>query len=191
MTRLNKVVIAIAAVAVIPTLGSAQAPECQGVAISVKAVALAVPRTGPVLNFTGSGGLLDPTPLLQTDINVVGIPGRPVCVTVTFSSQADPSDNYAVYQASIDNAPMSGHGTLFAEYGFLAPVVFDAVNQAFALASGPGDILNGANSRMVSYTFFASVMPGMHTIRIRLAACCSPIVVGALHVRAATLVARY
>ena len=173
-------------------MAQTQAGECQGIAINTKAVALSVPRTGDMLNFTGSGGHLDPNPLLQTDINVVGLPAHPVCVTVTFSSQADPSDNYAVYQASIDNVPMAGHGTLQAEYGFTTPIVFDAVNQGFALATGPGNILNAANSRMVSYTFFASLLPGTHTIRIRLAGCCSPVLSGpSIIVRAATLVARY
>ena len=76
-------------------------------------------------------------------------------MTVTFSAQVDPGDNYGVYQASINDVPMSGHGTLFPEYGLTTPIVFDAVNQAFALATGTGDILNCCNSRMVSYTFFA------------------------------------
>lgn len=190
MTKLN--VLAIAAIAVFPAIAQTQPLECEGMTLNVKAVTLAVPRTGPMLNFTGSGGLLDPTPLLQTDINVVGSSVHPACVTVTFSSQADPTDNYAVYQASIDNVPMSGHGTLQPEQGLTTPIVFDAVNQGFALATGPGNILNAANSRMVSYTFFASVLPGMHTIRIRLAGCCSPALSGAsIFVRAATLVARY
>src|SRR5690349_13064700 len=125
MTKFH--VLAIAAFAVGPAL--AQTAVCQGMAMNTKAVALAAPRTGDMLNFAGSGGHLDPNPLLQTDIDVVGLPGRPVCVTVTFSSQADPTDNYAVYQASIDNIPMAGHGSLQAEYGCTTPIVFDAVNQ--------------------------------------------------------------
>ena len=192
MKSLNMSLIAIATIAVIPAVVSAQAPECQGVTVNTKAVALAAPRVGPLLNFTGSGGLLDPVPLLETNISVFGLPARPVCVTVTFSVQADPGDNYGVYQASIDNVPMSGHGSLFPEYGYATPIVFDAVNQGAFIPIYPlYAILNAANSRMVSYTFFASLLPGTHTIRIRAASCCSPVLIGGAYVRAATLVARW
>ena len=191
MKTLHKLLIAIAGIMVIPTVVSAQALECQGGGGNTKAVALAAPRTGPVVNFTGSGGLLDPIPLLETTINIIGSPVRPVCVTVTFSAQADPADNYAVYQASIDDVPMSGHGSLFPEYGLSAPIVFDAVNQGFYIPLPPYAFVNPGNSRFVSYSFFASVAPGVRTIRIRLAACCSPTTPGVLPVRAATLVARW
>ena len=169
-----------------------QALECQGVTINTKAVALATPLTRASENFTGSFGQLDPIPLLQTDINVLGLPGRASCVTVTFSAQADPSDNYAVYQASIDDVPMSGHGSLFNVYGYTTPIVFDEVNQGTFLTVAPYQYPNGANSRFVSYTFFAPVMPGVHTIRIRLAGCCSLVTPGtSIYVRAATVVGRY
>ena len=187
MNKLNMLLTTIAVLALLPAAMPAQ--ECQGLALNTKAVALAAPRIGPLVNFTGSGGLLDPVPLLETNITVVALAARPACVTVTFSAQVDPSDNYGVYQASIDNTPMNGHGSLAPEYGFTTPIVFDAVNQGSFL---PGSAtLNGANSRIVSYTFFASVSPGAHTIRIRLASCCSPIPVGGGVVRAATVVARW
>lgn len=188
MKQLNKSLIVFAALAAFPALTVAQTTECQGQTVNMKAVALAAPRIGPAVNFTGSGGQLDPTPLLETSINVVSFDRRPVCVAVIFSAQADPGDNYAVYQASIDNVPMSGHGTL-SEYGFNTPIVFDAVNQGTLIPSN--GVLNPANSRFVSYTFFAAVLPGTHTIRLRLASCCSPVTPGGAHVRAATLVAKW
>jgi len=184
--RLDKAAVAMATIAVLPALVQAQSPECQGLAIQKKAVALAAPRIGPVVDFVGSGGNLDPAPLLQTNVLVTGIPGRPVCVTVTFSAQADPFDNYGVYQASIDDIPMAGHGSLQPEYGFATPIVFDATNQSNLVPVYTSNL--NPRSRMVSYTFFASVVPGLHTVRIRVASCCSPVSPGGLHVRAATLV---
>jgi hypothetical protein len=45
----------------------------------------------------------------------------------------------------------------------------------------------------VSYTFFATLAPGVHTMRITLAACCSPLPggFGGVSVRAATAVLRW
>ena len=177
MTRLSKMTIAMIAMAIFPMLMAAQHLECQGITANTKAVALAAPRSGSLVNFTGSGGQLDPVPLLETTINVIGFLGRAACVTVTFSAQADPGDNYGVYQASIDNVPMLGHGVM-SEYGLATPVVFDAVNQGTFLPIDPYRFFNPATSRMVSYTFFAAVTPGTHTIRIRVAGCCSPSPVG-------------
>ncbi|MBI3474035.1 MAG: hypothetical protein HY013_21985 [Candidatus Solibacter usitatus] len=81
--------------AIFPVAMTAQTanPECTGVQLNTKAVALAAPITFySVVDFSGSGGQLDPTPLLQTDIHVVGLPRQAACVTVTFSTQADPQD---------------------------------------------------------------------------------------------------
>ena len=193
MTRKDTMLLA--AFAVLQGVAAAQtapAPECQGITLNTKAVALAAPRGGSLVNFTGSGGQLDPLPLLETNINVIWLPARPQCVTVTFSAQIDPGDNYGVYQTSIDNVPMAGHGAL-TEAGLTTPIVFDAVNQGTYLPIDPYRFLNAANSRFVSYTFFASVLPGTRTIRVRVAGCCSPVPVGisTIFVRAATLVARW
>jgi hypothetical protein len=188
--------LAIATIAIVPGVLSAQTLECQGTALNVKAAALSTPRTGSLVNFTGSGGQLDPLPLLEMNVTISGAPAlpaqRPACITLTFSVQVDPSDNYSVFQASIDDVPMSGHGTLYPEYGYTTPIVFDAVNQGSFIPNPGAGFPNPANSRIVSYTFFASVMPGTRTIRIRLAGCCSPVPAGAsLFVRAATLIARW
>jgi hypothetical protein len=194
MTNRYKALSVIAALSAFPaaTMAQTASPGCQGITVNMKAAALASPRSGSLVNFTGSGGQLDPVPLLETNINVIGLPGRPVCVTVTFSAQVDPRDNYGVYQASIDNVPMSGHGTLFPEYALTTPIVFDAVNPGSYLPTPTAT--NNLNFRMVSYTFFASVMPGVRTIRIRVAGCCSAAPVGFSpwdFVRAATMVARW
>ena len=81
-----------------------------------------------------------------------------------------------MFQASIDNVPMSGHGVA---PGFSTPVVFDPEETNLNL------------SRMLSYTFFAAVTPGTHTIRIRVASCCTANPTGAVAILGATLVARY
>ena len=194
MIRLHKLTIAMGVMAVYPILMSAQALECESSTSNFnnKAVALAAPRSGNLVNFTGSGGQLDPVPLLETTININGSANHPACVAVTFSAQTDFGDNYGVYQASIDNVPMSGHA-LMTEYGLTTPVVFNAVNQATYLPRDPYRFFNSATSQMVSYTFFAPVGPGVHTIRIRVAGCCSPVPGGSspVFVRSATMVATW
>jgi hypothetical protein len=89
---------------------------------------------------------------------------------------------------------MIGHGSLAPEYpGLTTPIVFDAVNQGTYLPVSPYTYLNNGNSRFVSYTFFAFVEPGTHVMRIKLAACCSPLPggYGGVSVRAATAVLRW
>ncbi len=192
MKTLNALTIAIAATAaVIPSTASAQ--SCEGTSVQMQAVALTAPRSGWLTNFSGSGGQLDPVPLLETKFTVPPSTSRTVCVALTFSAQIDPGDNYGVYQASIDDVPMNGHGSLQPEYGYTTPIVFDAVNQGTYLPVDPYRYPNGANSRMVSYTFFMAVAPGTHVMRIKVAACCSPIPGGfsQVFVRAATAVLRW
>ena len=189
MKTLNTLTIALAA-AVAPSIASAQ--MCVGSSTQTLAVALTAPRSGWLTNFSGSGGQLDPVPLLESTFAVPSTSGR-VCVTLTFSAQADPGDNYGVYQASIDNVPMDGHGSLQPEYGYTTPIVFDAVNQGTYLPVSPYIYPNGSSSRMVSYTFFMTVNPGTHVMRIKVAGCCSPIPGGLaqVFVRAATAVLRW
>ncbi|PWT97289.1 MAG: hypothetical protein C5B51_31655 [Terriglobia bacterium] len=174
MTLPIRLLFAVPVLAALPGVTSAQpAPACSGVALTTKAVALAAPVTrNPVVDFSGSGGQLDPTPLLQTDIDVGG---RATCIVVHFSVQADPQDNFVVFQASVDDIPMAGHGTLLS---YPTPVVADPEETD----------LN--NTRMLAYTFFAAGAPGKHTIRIRIASCCS-INPGGLYFRGASLVVTY
>jgi len=140
------------------TSAQTQGRECSNSAGGqFKAVSLSGPRTATV-DFSGSGGQLDPVALLETEIKT-----GPTCVLVHFSAQADPQDNFAVFQASIDEIPMEGH----TQFPYLTPapatpVVFDP------------EETNLNVSRMVSYTFFSRVERGSHTVRIRFAGCCSP-----------------
>ena len=156
------------------TPAAAQQVECTNRAGGqYKAVALTATRTSTV-DFSGSGGQLDPLPLLETTINGAS------CVVVHFSAQADPQDNFVVFQASIDDIPMEGH----AQFPYISPapetpVVFDP------------EETNLNVSRMVSYTFFAKVGHGTHTVRIRFAGCCSSNSGNGAVVRAATMSVNY
>jgi hypothetical protein len=145
---------------VFPALGLAQTAECESVNVRVKTVAKNGIQWSTVDFANVPYGQLDPTPLLQTQIQVA----VRTCVVVHFSTQADPQDNAIVFQASIDNVPMSGH----AQFPYLTPapatpVVWDPEETNFNL------------SRMLSYTFTVAVTPGTHTIRIRFAGCCSEV----------------
>lgn len=175
----SKKLFAVGVLTVFPVVSHAQvgpaAPACQAIQFNVNAVALPAPKVlNPVVDFSGSGGQLDPTPLLQTTINV--LPGRPTCVVVHFSTQADPQDNAIVFQASIDNVPMLGHGTALS---YATPVVSDPEETNLNL------------SRILSYTFFAPVAPGVHIVRIRVASCCTSNPTGGLLIRGASLVVKY
>jgi hypothetical protein len=194
MKTFNQIMITVAAaVAAIPTMALAQSPSCESTSVQVKAVALSAPRSGSLVNFSGSGGQLDPVPLLEGTFTVPPSAQGKACVVLTFSAQIDPGDNYGVYQASIDDVPMNGHGSMAPEYGITTPVVFDAVNQGSFLPVDPYRYPNYANSRFVSYTFFANVATGTHTMRIKVAGCCSPVPGGmaGVFVRAATAVWRW
>jgi len=138
-----------------------------------KAVALEGTRT-TTAEFAASGGQLDPIPLLETQI------AGAECVVVHFSAQADPQDNFIIFQASIDDVPMQGH----AQFPYLTPapttpVVFDP------------EETNLNVSRMVSYTFFAKVGRGVHNVRIRFAGCCSGATGNGAVIRAAVMSVHY
>lgn len=99
-------VAATAALLLTPALGQVQTSqaECEGFTLRQKAVSMPAPRSATV-DFSGSGGHLDPTPILETQIQLLA----KTCVVVTFSAQADPQDNHIIFQASANNIPMSGH----------------------------------------------------------------------------------
>ena len=154
--------LATAVCVLLPVLGLAQTTECKSVNLRVKTVARPGIQTATV-DFSASAGQLDPIPLLQTQINVFAH----TCVVVHFSTQADPQDNAIVFQASIDNVPMSGH----AQFPYLTPA------PATLVVWDPEET-NLNVSRMRSYTFVATVGPGQHTVRIKFAGCCSGMPVG-------------
>lgn len=142
-----------------PALLCAQPVECESVNLRVRTVVKNGVQQASV-NFSPAGQL-DPNPILETQIQSFA----KTCVVVHFSTQADPLDNFIVFQASIDNVPMSGH----AQFPYLSPapttpVVFDP------------EETNLNVSRILSYTFVATVGPGVHTVRIRFAGCCSAVV---------------
>ena len=142
-----------------PAWLSAQPAECESVNLRVRTVVKNGVQQASV-NFSPAGQL-DPTPILQTQIQTF----VKTCVVVSFSAQADPLDNFIVFQASIDNVPMSGQ----AQFPYLTPapatpVVFDP------------EETNLNASRMLSYTFVATLGPGVHTVRIKFAGCCSAVV---------------
>jgi len=139
-----------------------------------KAVATTTTRITSV-DFSGSGGQLDPAPLLETQIRTGA-----ACVLVHFSAQADPQDNFVVFQASIDDIPMEGQTQFpYSSPVPATPVVFDP------------EETNLNVSRMVSYTFFKRVGAGIHTVRIRFAGCCSAAGGNGAVVRAAVMSVHY
>jgi|SRR5215831_5044168 len=158
----------------IATFVAAEQIECANRAGGqFKAVALDGTRI-TTAEFAASGGQLDPAPLLEAEITGAE------CVVVHFSAQADPQDNFIVFQASIDDVPMEGH----AQFPYLTPapatpVVFDP------------EETNLNVSRMVSYNFFAKVGRGTHTVRIRFAGCCSGSTGNGAVVRAAVMTVQY
>ena len=150
---------AAAALAVVlsPAMVRAQPTECEGVNLRVKAVSKNGSQNTTV-EFGNTGGQLDSTPVLETQIQVFLRTW-----VVHFSAQAEPFDNHIIFQASIDNNPMLGHALFpYVANGPLVPVVWD-----------PKEHATLGLSRMVSYTFTAPVGPGTHTVRIRFAGCCS------------------
>ena len=168
---------AAAAMLFLPALGLAQVQikECEAFAVREKAVTKIGPPQLATVDFSGSGGHLDPTPFLQTTIKSL----TKTCVFVTFSAQVDPLDNHIVFQASVDDIPMQGHAQFpYITPAPLTPVVWDP------------EETNLNVSRMVSYTFFTEVGPGEHTVRLRFAGCCSPIGNSAI-IRAAVMSVRY
>ena len=174
--KMRNLLMAVATLAMFPAVASAQTnPECAGMLLNTKAVALTPATLYGVTDFSGSFGQLDPTPIAEMNIHVTGSPRHPECVIVTFSTQAAPQDNSIVFQASIDDVPMQGHGAAF----YPTPIVWDPEETNLNL------------SRMLSYTFFASVTPGAHTVRIKVAGCCSANPTTTVVVNAGTVVVRY
>jgi hypothetical protein len=133
--------------------------ECESKAQRVKAVTSPDYHfTTAVFNFPSDGiGHFDPVPLLSTTIEV-GRPG-PSCLIAHFSAMGDPLDNHVVFQVRVDGVPMQGHLSGFV--GIATPVVSDPEETDMNLP------------RMVAYNFFAEVQPGVHTVDVVFAGCCS------------------
>ena len=93
-------------------------------------------------------------PLLETSISVTGTTAS--CVLATFSAVVRPTDNYMVFQVTLDGVPMLGH-TVTYPHPF-TPVVIETEETD----------LN--QPRMVSHQFFLKVVPGVHTVAVNVAA---------------------
>lgn len=160
MTRIHRMLafsaVVLAAVSARPAVAQIGV-KCVGELNQSTSVAAPGQHTAAV-DFSASGGGLDPTPLLSTSITVVGTPGSKSCLIAHFSTLAVPQDNSVVFQVSVDGVPMTGHG-LFP--GFSTPVVIET------------EETNINQPRVASYNFFAQVSPGRHTVRVRYAGCCS------------------
>jgi hypothetical protein len=136
---------------------SAAPTECTSQAGQVKAVALQdYQPTYSTFNFPSDGqGHFDT--LMATTIDVGG--HRPSCLVANFSTMALPLDNAIVFQVRVDGQPMKGH--LGSVAGVATAGVFDPEETDQNLP------------RMVTYTFFAPVSPGLHQVEVLFAGCCS------------------
>lgn len=125
---------------------------CNSEAKTVKAVTIAEPYFQVTTRFQ----IDDPNlqPLLETSILVPG-PG-PSCVVAYFSAVVRPTDNYVVFQATLDGVPMRGHTVTFPQPQ--TPVVIESEETDKNL------------QRMVAHHFFAKVNPGTHRVRVSVAA---------------------
>lgn len=114
--------------------------------------------TTAIYNFPSDGaGHFDAVPLLTTTVEVAG--GKPSCLIAHFSAVAAPNDNHVMFQVRVDGVPMHGH--LTGSGGLPTPVVSDPEETDMNLP------------RMVAYNFFAEVRPGIHTVDVLFAGCCS------------------
>jgi hypothetical protein len=139
------------------------AASCESRTLLVKAAASGVRTTTVNFNTDGLGnpdptGYFDPTPLIST--NVV-TNARTSCLVVHFSALVEPQDNHAMFQVRVDGSPMEGHAIFpYSVPTVQAPVVWDPEETDKNL------------TRMVAYSFFASVGPGEHTVDVLFAGCC-------------------
>ena len=137
--------------------------RCQGQAVTVRAQSSGVRTTTVNFNTDQFGnpdptGYFDPTPLMATDI--IGLTRR-TCLIVHFSALVEPQDNHVMFQVRVDGVPMEGHAIFpYSIPTVQAPVVWDPEETDKNL------------TRMVAYSFFASIGPGTHKVDVRFAGCC-------------------
>jgi hypothetical protein len=99
-------------------------------------------------------------PLLSTRINVTG-PSN--CVVAHLSGLARITDNYIVFQVTIDGVPMNGHTFL---PGVNTPIVFRTIDANTEYQ----DEQYIDPTKVVAYNFFAEVPAGIHTVHVMAAA---------------------
>jgi len=137
--------------------------RCQGQSSVVKAASSGVRTTTVNFNTDQFGradptGYFDPMPLISTDIATT-LPRT--CLIVHFSALVEPQDNHVMFQVLVDGSPMEGHAIFPYSLPIVqAPVVWDPEESEKNV------------TRMVAYSFFATVAPGKHTVDVRFAGCC-------------------
>ena len=133
--------------------GAARAENivCRSEAGTVEAVTIAEDYFAVTTRFQFDSPNLQP--LLETTISVTGIGNS--CVVAYFSAVVKPTDNYMVFQVTVDNIPMNGHTVTFPQPQ--TPVVIETEETDQNLP------------RMVAHQFFLRVLPGVHTVSVNVA----------------------
>ena len=133
--------------------GAAQAENivCRSQAATVKAVTISEDYFAVTTRFQFDSPNLQP--LLETNILVTGI--GPSCVVAYFSAVVKPTDNYMVFQVTVDGVPMNGHTVTFPQPQ--TPVVIETEETDQNLP------------RMVAHQFFLKVLPGVHSVTVNVA----------------------
>jgi hypothetical protein len=142
----------VAGVLVVPSSARGDTIVCRSAVSTVKAVTIAEDYFAVTTRFQLDTPNLQP--LLQTNIFVTGT-GQS-CVLATFSAVVRPTDNYMVFQVTVDGVPMRGH-TVTVPLP-LTPVVIETEETDLNL------------QRMISHQFFLNVSPGVHTVTVNVAA---------------------
>ena len=135
----------------VPSPGGAETIVCRSLAPTVKAVTIAEDYFPVTTLFQFDRPNLQP--LLETSISVGG--SSQGCVVAYFSAVVKPSDNYVVFQVTVDGVPMHGHSRFYAQPS--TPVVIESEETD----------LNAP--RMVAHQFFMKVDPGVHIVRVSVA----------------------
>jgi hypothetical protein len=150
LSAITFVLFAVAAL-LVPGSAGAETIACRSLAPTVKAVTIAEDYFPVTTLFQFPSGSLQP--MLDTTISVTG--AGPTCVVAYFSAVVKPSDNYMVFQVTLDGVPMHGHTRHYTSPS--TPVVVETeetdLNQA----------------RMIAHQFFLRVNPGVHTVRVSVA----------------------
>jgi hypothetical protein len=165
-TRFNLVVMPLLLQLAFASQASAQTGEasCESRTQLVKAASSGVRTTTVNFNTYPFGnpdptGYFDSTPLISTSISTNG---RSTCVIVHFfSALVEPQDNHVMFQVRVDGSPMEGHAIFpYSIPTVQAPVVWDPEETDRNL------------TRMVAYSFFATVAAGTHTVDVLFSGCC-------------------
>ena len=140
-----------AGVLLVPGVARAETIACRSATTAVKAVTIAEDYFAVKTRFQLDRPNLQP--MLETSILVPGT--TPSCVVAYFSAVVRPTDNYMVFQVTVDGVPMQGHTVSYAQPN--TPIVLEPEETD----------LN--QPRMVAHQFFLRVSPGTHTVRVSVA----------------------